>query len=400
MHIYDRIDYTPQKFEMKMKGRIKMKKLLVLSAVTAALSANVQAQEQSDDNKKWVAGFVEYYSTDQAESGFPDFLDNGYGVGAEFGFKFTPEWAARLEFSHLNIDASPSDESGNRIGVDAMYFLPDDLFYVFGGLKSVNITDKDSMVNLGLGKHWDIGNNMKIVTEVAAYQTISSGNSATSNDDNTHIGYKLGFAYTFGESTASNVPKDGDNDGVMDGQDRCLFTPAGDQVDAYGCTIVAETVQDQDQDGVVDAQDKCANTPMEDKVDASGCSLFTEEQYSVDLRVLFAHDSAQISNPNDSQFQEFADFMNRFPSTETVIEGHASAPGDDDYNMKLSQERANAVRTLLINKYGISDSRLIAKGFGETQLLDTSNTAKANKVNRRSVVTAKVVKREKVNVAR
>ena len=71
-----------------------MKKLWVFSAVALALGVNVQAMAK--DNEKWVAGFVEYYSTDHAETGLPDYLDNGYGFGTEFGFKFTPKWAARL----------------------------------------------------------------------------------------------------------------------------------------------------------------------------------------------------------------------------------------------------------------------------------------------------------------
>lgn len=371
-----------------------MKKLLICSAVAAIFSANLQAEEQAKDNGKWVAGFVEYYVTDEAETGLPDFLDNGTGFGAEFGFKFTPQWATRLEVSNLNIDASPSDKSGTRIGVDALYFMPDDLFYTFGGLKFTEITNLNLMLNVGLGKHWDVGNDLKVITEIAAYQSLDSGNS------NTHMGYKLGLAYTFGGPSVSSVPKDGDNDGVMDGRDKCLFTPAGTQVNASGCEQSLAAVQDQDQDGVADNQDRCAKTPMSDKVDANGCSLFTEEQYSINLKVLFANNSSNINNPDDSQFQEFADFMNRFPMTDTVIEGHTSAPGEDAYNMRLSQTRANEVRDLLINKYGISSSRLTAKGFGETQLLDTANTAQANMVNRRSIVTAKVTSREKVKVAR
>lgn len=376
-----------------------MKKLLLVSAVAAALSANVFAEDTNEDNTKWVAGFTEYYSTDHGETGFPDYLDNGYGFGVEFGYKFTPEWAARLEYSTQRIDIDPSParaghESGRRAGADVMYFMSD--FYAFGGLKFAEIVEDDVVANIGLGKHWNADKNLKVVTEIAAYQD-------TGGDSATHIGFKLGLAYAFGGSSTSMGPKDGDNDGVMDAQDDCKFTPAGDRVDANGCTIVVSNVTqdaDQDKDGVMDSQDNCANTPMEDKVDANGCSVFTEEQYSVDLRVLFANNSSVISNPNDSQFQEFADFMERFPSTDTVIEGHASAPGEASYNMTLSQERANAVRDLLINKYGISASRLTSKGFGESQLLDPSNTAQANKVNRRSVVTAKVSTREKVKVAR
>lgn len=376
------------------EGINEMKKLLLLSAVTAALSVNVQAQEASNDKNKWVAGFVEYYSTDQAESGLPDFLDNGYGFGAEFGYKFTPEWAARLEVSLLDIDASPVDESGSRLGVDALYFMPNDLFYAFGGFKFTEINDTDLIANIGLGKHWNVDDSIKIITEVAAYQSLDS------NDSDTHMGFKVGFAVAFGGPISSAVHNDGDNDGVMDGQDKCLFTPAGTPVDATGCEIMTAVVQDQDEDGVVDMQDQCADTPMSDKVDASGCSLFTEEQFTIDLKVLFTNNSSKINNPDDSQFQEFADFMNRFPSTDTVIEGHSSAPGEDAYNMRLSQTRANEVRDLLVNQYGISSSRLTAKGFGETQLLDTANTAKADVANRRSIVTAKVTSREKVKVAR
>jgi OOP family OmpA-OmpF porin len=366
-----------------------MKKLLIGSAIAAIFSANVQAQEQTKDNEKWVAGFVEYYAT---ESDAPDFLDNGTGFGAEYGFKFTPAWATRLEVSHLSVDATPLDRSGIRVGVDLLYF--NDLFYTFGGLKFAEVSDVDFLFNYGLGKHWDISNSLKVITEVAVYQTLDDG------DNNTHIGYKLGLAYSFGGSATSAVARDGDNDGVTDGQDKCVFTPAGTQVDATGCEMITAVAQDQDQDGVVDMQDRCADTPMSDKVDASGCSVFTEEQFTIDLKVLFANNSSKINNPNDSQFQEFADFMTRFPGTDTVIEGHSSAPGEDAYNMRLSQTRANEVRELLVNQYGISSSRLTAKGFGETQLLDTANTAQANMVNRRSIVTAKVTSRKKVKVAR
>jgi OOP family OmpA-OmpF porin len=403
---------------MKMKGLIKMKKLLLISAVAAALSANVQAQTK--ENEKWVAGFIEYYSTDQAETGLPDFLDNGVGLGVEFGLRYTPEWAFRIEASKLDIDASPNDANGSRFGVDVLYFLPDDLLYAFGGLKNTEIVDGDAMVNIGLGKHWDVSDNVKIITEVAAYQPLASDNS------NTHIGLKLGLAYTFGGSTMTALPisVDSDNDGVFDKMDECANTPIGTRVDNVGCALdsdgdgVLNTIDmcpdtpagtkvgakgcslilDTDQDGVLDDVDQCADTPMTDKVDENGCSVFTEEQVSTNIIVLFGNNSSVITNPNDSQFQAFADFMNRYPDTDTVIEGHSSAPGEADYNMMISQKRADAVRTLLINKYGIDSVRLTAKGFGESQLLDTSNTVAANKANRR--ITAKVSASNRIKVER
>ncbi|MDP5030860.1 OmpA family protein, partial [Paraglaciecola sp.] len=184
---------------------------------------------------------------------------------------------------------------------------------------------------------------------------------------------------------------DQDKDGVLNSLDLCPNTPAGTKVNSNGCAIGA----DADGDGVADADDKCANTPITDKVDAVGCSVFMEEEVSQELKFTFANNSAVIVN-HVSDLQAFADFMNRYPNTDTVIEGHASAPGEAAYNLQLSQKRADAVRKLLITKYGIDASRITAVGFGETQLLDTANTPAANAKNRR--ITAKVSASKRVKV--
>lgn len=49
------------------------------------------------------------------------------------------------------------------------------------------------------------------------------------------------------------------------------------------------------------------------------------------------------------------------------IEGHTDAKGSDYYNMSLSRERARAVKDYLVQNYGISPSRLVAEGKGETR---------------------------------
>lgn len=66
-------------------------------------------------------------------------------------------------------------------------------------------------------------------------------------------------------------PTDSDNDGVNDGDDLCPNTPAGDSVDADGCTINQPT--DSDGDGVEDSADSCPNTPAGATVDANGCEV-------------------------------------------------------------------------------------------------------------------------------
>ncbi len=69
------------------------------------------------------------------------------------------------------------------------------------------------------------------------------------------------------DASGCSLPKDADRDGVVDNLDRCPNTPAGTRVDATGCPLP----KDADGDGVVDANDKCPNTPAGTAVDASGC---------------------------------------------------------------------------------------------------------------------------------
>jgi outer membrane protein OmpA-like peptidoglycan-associated protein len=85
--------------------------------------------------------------------------------------------------------------------------------------------------------------------------------------DNLNWGIQPGLSFLLGGNRAGQV-RDNDGDGVPDKVDECKDTPAGDKVDAKGCTI-----KDSDGDGVLDDVDKCADTPAGDKVDASGCSV-------------------------------------------------------------------------------------------------------------------------------
>jgi len=64
-----------------------------------------------------------------------------------------------------------------------------------------------------------------------------------------------------------------------------------------------------------------------------------------------------------------------------LIVGHTDAKGDREYNLKLSQQRADAIRDALINPFGIAATRIEAVGLGEEQLLDRGNPEAAE--NRR-----------------
>jgi OOP family OmpA-OmpF porin len=74
--------------------------------------------------------------------------------------------------------------------------------------------------------------------------------------------------------------------------------------------------------------------------------------------------------------------MKKDPSVKFALNGNSSAEGTDEHNMTLSVERANAVKTYLVNS-GVNIDVLTAKGFGETKPIADNKTEEGRALNRR-----------------
>lgn len=161
---------------------------------------------------------------------------------------------------------------------------------------------------------------------------------------------------------------DSDGDGVVDSKDKCPGTPAGRKVNADGCEL------DSDGDGIVDGADKC---PTVYAKTADGCPppLVLEG-------VEFDYDKATLRPEAAAILDKTADSLQHWSSANIEVAGHTDNRGSDDYNMKLSEQRAEAVRNYLISK-GIAAERLIAKGYGETKPVADNDTDEGRFKNRR-----------------
>ena len=173
-------------------------------------------------------------------------------------------------------------------------------------------------------------------------------------------------------------PADSDKDGVIDANDKCPGTPSGVAVDSKGCPL------DSDKDGVVDSADQCPSTKAGMAVDSKGCPPPIEENVKIAIGVLFASGKADIKEDSTDDIKKLGVFMQTYPTTTTVIEGHTDSVGSAALNKGLSQRRAEAVRDYLIKNYNIDASRIKAVGYGSERPVADNATAEGRKMNRRT----------------
>jgi len=75
--------------------------------------------------------------------------------------------------------------------------------------------------------------------------------------------------------------------------------------------------------------------------------------------------------------------LSRGSSITIEVQGHTDNVNTDAYNLKLSKERANAVKNYLVTKHGIESERLITKGYGESKPVASNDTEEGRAKNRR-----------------
>lgn len=190
------------------------------------------------------------------------------------------------------------------------------------------------------------------------------------------------------EDTDGCPDLDNDRDGLEDDVDQC--PNRAEDIDGWededGCPDV-----DNDGDGVFDSVDQCPLDPedLDNDRDADGCpeedSLVrvTAEQLEITQQVNFATNSANIvGDISFAILDEVAQVLFDYPEMFVRIEGHTDSQGAANYNLSLSQDRADAVRAYLIER-GIAADRMNAVGYGEESPIDDNGTASGRAANRR-----------------
>ena len=195
------------------------------------------------------------------------------GPGARLGFFITENWLIEAEGSYTPTDAVATDLRVAHVPIRGRiaYNIPagEHTAFIVGAGYAYTMYRRDADfedsgptasagIRLGLGDVTSIRINTYVDYIPDPENQVK---------ENWNWGIQPGLSFLLGGRGEGRV-RDRDADGVPDDVDECRDTPAGDRVDARGCTVT-----DSDGDGVLDDADKCADTPAGEQVDASGCPL-------------------------------------------------------------------------------------------------------------------------------
>ena len=98
--------------------------------------------------------------------------------------------------------------------------------------------------------------------------------------------------------------------------------------------------------------------------------------------VLFSTNKAQLELGGMRKMQQLADFLKQYPQHNVLVEGYTDSTGSSSLNQELSDRRANAVRTALVDR-GISGNRVATRGYGEAFPIASNDNAARRLLNRR-----------------
>jgi len=184
---------------------------------------------------------------------------------------------------------------------------------------------------------------------------------------------------------------DKDGDLFPDIEDKCPEEKGIDQKATnparHGCPR-----PDTDGDGFFDDEDGCLKEPgikNEEDPTKNGCPkkfkliVIKKDKIEIKQQVQFDTGKATIKPISSKLLAEVGEAIRESNLSRVTVEGHTDEVGNDDFNMRLSQDRANSVRAWLVDKERVDPSILEAIGYGETRPIASNRTKAGRQQNRR-----------------
>jgi len=123
---------------------------------------------------------------------------------------------------------------------------------------------------------------------------------------------------------------------------------------------------------------------LDEAIAGTGGGLHSGDKIGIRGGALFEYDKADLRPDGIADLQKLAHIVKSYPNAIFTIEGYADSFGSPDYNLALSQRRAEAVKAWLLVNIGVNPFKIEAKGFGSTNfVVSPSGTVEEQEKNRR-----------------
>ena len=312
------------------------------------------------------------------------------------GYQFDNPWAVEFVYANAKTDfeSLPLDVDFARWHLDGLYHLntwgkvrPYLSFGLGEGEYDIDTlsSENETLINVGTGIKYAFAEHTSFRADLKLFH----GNDFDAADAAIAVGIHHVFARSMSASAPAPTPAplDSDRDGVNDNLDRCPTTSLGVLVDGRGCE------QDDDNDGVLNSVDACPDTTnRKASIDKEGCYVRLMETVAIELEVEFDFDSSAQRPSHKAEVKRVFEFMEKYPETTVVIEGHTDNQGNDAYNKQLSQARADTIANMLVSEFGVEGDRVKSIGLGEERPIASNSNEAGRQENRRviGIVEAKV----------
>lgn len=311
----------------------------------------------------------------------------GPSVGIAAGKYFNPAVGARVRVAYLGqrsranselVDAYPEvyGDGVYKFNMISTYF--DGLFNFNNLFKPYKESTRFNVVGVvGIGMNTSFGFDEKIKnwspSKGGLYEVDRSTGTYLAIHAGIQLNYKVSEAIDINLESTFNATDDGYNGTRYDRKyDGYIYVVAGATYhfkDHYGdrrfkyVTLTDQKHIDRLNAQINEARAELANKPepivrVEKKVETSRI---------LDMTVSFIIDKYNITDIQKNNVQKVAEYLLNNPNMNLIITGYADVEtGNPAYNLKLSQRRAEAVRDMLVNDFGVDSSRLRIDYKGDT----------------------------------
>ena len=330
-------------------------------------------------------------------------------MGVRLGYQLSKRWAVELGAGYLPITADVGGKThAFRYDADVLFHLltSDWTPFVVAGFGAYHSTggalgkDVDPQVHAGVGVRGLILPWLALRAEAREMWTDGFDAANAWN-----LGVTAGVDIFFGGKKAESKPapvvveNDRDHDGILDVDDKCPdvagtaeragcpdsdndgIADADDKCPTLAGTANRRGCPDRDGDGILDADDKCPD--VAGVKEADGCLPKAVQAFAGVIKgINFDTGKASIMKSSHKILEGALPVLKQYASLRLRIEGHTDNVGEPAANKKLSQERADAVRTFFA-EHGIEASRFETVGEGDSKPIADNKTEKGRAKNRR-----------------